>query len=35
VSGSALAGKSKLRPAFGGKVSDDDIRNVITFIRSI
>lgn len=33
--GGAAAGKSKLMPAFGGKVSDDDIHNVIAFIRSL
>lgn len=33
--GGESAGKSKLMPAFGGKLSDQDIHNVIAFIRSL
>lgn len=33
--GGASAGKSKLMPAFGGKLSDEEINNVIAFIRSL
>lgn len=33
--GGEAAGKSKLMPAFGGKLSDQDVHNVIAFIRSL
>jgi mono/diheme cytochrome c family protein len=33
--GGEAAGKSKLMPAFGGKLSDQDVWNVIAFIRSL
>ena len=33
--GGEAAGKSKLMPAFAGKLSDQDVQNVIAFIRSL
>ena len=33
--GGETAGKSKLMPAFAGKLSDQDVHNVIAFIRSL
>ncbi|HLG18017.1 MAG TPA: cytochrome c [Blastocatellia bacterium] len=33
--GGDSVGKSKLMPAFGDKLSDQDVRNVIAFIRSL
>lgn len=33
--GGEAAGKSKLMPAFGGKLSDQEVNNVIAFIRSL
>lgn len=33
--GGEAAGKSKLMPAFGDKLSEQDIRNTIAFIRSL
>jgi mono/diheme cytochrome c family protein len=33
--GGAAAGKSKLMPAFGAKLKDQEISDVITFIRSL